>query len=246
MPPLTTIEWTLVCLIFIWSGFVRSGLGFGGAALAMPLMLFIVNQPLLWLPIVASHLLVFSALTVYDRWRDIDWQYLKKAMLILIIPKLIGVFGLLNLPNDLLVILIYGITFCYGLTYLFNIPLKSRSWLVDYLLLILGGYASGTSLIGAPLMSAVFARNVAIEKLRNTLFVTWMILVIIKISSFVAFEVDLQFRYTLYLLPVVAIGHWLGLKMHNRIIRDGGDRYKHLLGIVLVVICGYGLFTALR
>ncbi len=243
MPLLTITEWFLVGLIFIWSGFVRSGLGFGGAALAMPLMLFIVDKPLLWLPIVASHLLFFSALTIYDRLRDIDWQYLKKAMWILIIPKLIGVFGLLNFPSDLLVILIYAMTFCYGLTYLFNYSFKSKNRLVDNILLVLGGYASGTSLIGAPLISAVYARNVSIKKLRNTLFVTWMILVVIKMSTFVVFEVDLQFKYTLYLLPVAAIGHWLGLKMHSRLIAGGGDQYKRILGIVLVVICGYGLFS---
>ena len=113
---LSPFEWVLICLIFIWSGFVRSGLGFGGAALAMPLMLIIVDNPLLWLPIVATHLLIFSALTVYNRLHTVDWLYLKKAMLILIIPKLAGVFGLLNLPNDVLVFLIYAITFIYALT----------------------------------------------------------------------------------------------------------------------------------
>lgn len=245
MLPLTTIEWGLIGLIFVWSGFVRSGLGFGGAALAMPLMLFIIDNPLLWLPMVATHLLIFSALTVYNRLHDVDWQYLKKALLILLIPKLIGVFGLLNLSNDLLVPLIYGITFCYGLTYLFNYSFKSKNQLVDNILLVLGGYASGTSLIGAPLISAVFARNIVIEKLRNTLFVTWMILVVIKMSTFVLFEIDLQFKYTLYLLPFAALGHWLGLKMHNQLIQDAGDRYKRILGVVLIGICGYGLFTSL-
>ncbi len=243
---LTITEWTLLCLVFIWSGFVRSGLGFGGAALAIPLMLLIVDKPLLWLPIVATHLLFFSALTVYNRLQDIDWQYLKKALLIMLIPKLMGVFGLLNLPSDLLVLIIYTITFCYGLTYVFNYSFTSKNRLVDYLLLSLGGYASGTSLIGAPLISVVFARNVSIDKLRNTLFATWMILVVIKMSTFVVFAVDLQFKYALYLFPVTAIGHWLGLKMHNRLIKGGGERYKRLLGIVLVVICSYGLLSALR
>lgn len=245
MPPLTIIEWVFIGLIFVWSGFVRSGLGFGGAALAMPLMLFIVDNPLLWLPIVATHLLIFSALTVYNRLHDVDWRYLKKALWVLLIPKLIGVFGLLNLPNDLLVILIYGITFCYGFTYLFNYSFKSKNRLVDSLLLVMGGYASGTSLIGAPLISAVFARHVAIEKLRNTLFVTWMILVTIKMSTFVIFEIDLQFKYSLYLLPLAALGHWLGLHVHNRLIEDRGDKYKRILGIVLITICGYGLLTSL-
>ncbi len=244
MPALTTFDWASICLIFAWSGFVRSGLGFGGAALAMPLMLLIVDNPLLWLPIVATHLLIFSAITIYDQLKTVDWVYLKKAMVVLIIPKLIGVFGLLSLPNKLLVIIIYGITFCYGLAYLFNYTFSSKNRYVDNLLLVLGGYTSGTSLIGAPLISAVFARNVAIDKLRNTLFALWMILVIIKMSTFVAFEIDLQFKYALIFLPMAAIGHWLGLQVHHKLIQDGGEKYKRILGVVLVVICSYGLISA--
>ena len=33
----TALELGLVALIFSWSGFVRTGLGFGGAALGLPL-----------------------------------------------------------------------------------------------------------------------------------------------------------------------------------------------------------------
>ena len=48
-----------IALVFAWTGFVRSGLGFGGAALGLPLMLFVQNTPLLWLPIIGVHLLFF-------------------------------------------------------------------------------------------------------------------------------------------------------------------------------------------
>ena len=219
MGELSQFQWVIIALIFVWSGFVRSGLGFGGAALALPLMLFVVDNPLLWLPIVATHLLFFSALTVYNRLNEVDWGYLKKAMLVLIIPKLVGVLGLLNLPNDLLVTLIYGIALVYGLTYLFDYNFASSNRYFDNFLLVLGGYASGTSLIGAPLMSAVFSRHVAIEKLRITLFVLWIVLVTIKMSTFVVFDVDLQFKYALLFLPLAATGHWLGLKVHVRLVR---------------------------
>jgi hypothetical protein len=35
----SSTELFLVSLIFMWAGFVRTGLGFGGAALGLPLML---------------------------------------------------------------------------------------------------------------------------------------------------------------------------------------------------------------
>ena len=232
-----------ISLIFIWSGFVRSGIGFGGAALSLPLMLLIHNDPLFWLPIVATHLLIFSGITLYKRLDNVDWAYLKKAMWIIFIPKIAGVMGLLNLPSDILVYMIYGITFAYGLTYVFNYTFKSGNRYVDRTLLILGGYASGTSLIGAPLISAVFARHVELTRLRDTLFVLWIVLVIIKVSTFFVFNIDMQFKYMVYLLPAVTIGHVLGLKAHGYLIHGDGNRFKTVLGLVLVLICAYGLLT---
>ncbi|NKB61159.1 MAG: TSUP family transporter [Gammaproteobacteria bacterium] len=232
----------MVYFLFVWSGFVRSSLGFGGAAFAMPLMLLIVNEPLLWLPIIANHLLIFSILTVYDRLKNIDWTSLGRGLVILIIPKLIGVFGLLHLPNEVLAIIIYGVTFIYGLTWVFNYTFASKNRVVDGVLLVIGGYASGTSLVGAPLISAVFARHVLVQKLRDTLFLLWMILVTIKVSTFVVLDVDLQFAYTLYFLPMVAAGHWLGLQAHNYLIQGKGERYKAVLGSILLLICCYGLW----
>ena len=44
----------VIAIIFIWTGFVRTGLGFGGAALGLPLMLFVQNNPLLWLPVIGT------------------------------------------------------------------------------------------------------------------------------------------------------------------------------------------------
>jgi uncharacterized membrane protein YfcA len=61
-----------IALVFVWTGFVRTGLGFGGAALGLPLMLFIHNNPLLWLPIIGMHLLFFSGLTLLNRLHNVD------------------------------------------------------------------------------------------------------------------------------------------------------------------------------
>lgn len=241
MHELSLLQWVIVCLVFIWSGFVRSGLGFGGAALAMPLMLLIIDNPLLWLPIVAVHLLFFSGISLYGRLHEVDWEYLKKTMMVMIVPKIVGVLGLLNLPNDVLVVTIYGITLAYGLTYLFDIRISSSNPLVEKMLLVLGAYASGTSLVGAPLISAVYVRHVAIEQVRTTLFLLWILLVLIKVSTFFIFDVDMQFEYSLVLLPVAGLGHWLGLKMHRRLIQGDGGAYKRAMGTALVAICGYGL-----
>jgi len=233
-------ELGLVSLIFIWTGFVRSGLGFGGAALGLPLMLFIFNQPIYWLPIIGAHLLFFTSLTLRSRLQNVDWVYLKKSSIYIIPPALIGVFGLINLPNNWLIIFIYSVTLFYALIWFLNMNIQSNNEWFDRFLLAVGGYVAGTSLTGAPLMVAVYMRNVAAERLRDTLFVLWFILVTLKMSTFKTLGVDLHLMSALYLLPIAAIGHVIGLKTHTLILKND-QLFKRIIGAVLIVISVLGL-----
>ena len=257
MSELSLLQYSLIALIFIWSGFVRSGLGFGGAVLSLPFLLLVDNEPLFYLPIISVHLLFFASLTVYLNNRKpahqsgeaarsaslgtVDWSYLKYALGIMIIPKLIGVFGLITLPPALMSTIIFTIVACYALTYILNRPFKSNSRVLDILFLMLGGYISGTSLIGAPLIIAVFMTHVAAHQLRDTLFTLWFILVSIKMAAFIWVGIDLQLLHTLILLPCAGIGHVLGLKVHEKILKAETKVFFRILGGVLLVISGIGL-----
>lgn len=240
-PDFSTLEIVLTGLLFMWAGFVRSGLGFGGAALGLPFMLFIYNQPVYWLPIIGVHLLFFSALTLRTRLHDVDWTYLRTSLVYIIPPALIGVFGLLSLPNLWILTFIYSITLFYAFMWLFNKAIHSeRNWF-DKLLLVFGGYIAGTSLTGAPLMVAVFARNVIQAQLRNTLFVLWFILVSIKMTTFAVLGVELNVMTSLALIPVAAAGHFIGLKTHDVILQND-VLFKRMIGGMLVVVSGMGLW----
>ena len=236
----TTTELGLIAVIFVWTGFVRSGLGFGGAALGLPLMLFIYNQPIYWLPIIGSHLLFFTSLTLRSRINNVDWAYLKKSSIYIIPPALVGVFGLINLPNNWLIIFIYSVTLFYAVIWFMNINIRSNNEWLDRFLLAIGGYVAGTSLTGAPLMVAVYMRNVSAAQLRNTLFVLWFILVAIKMSTFKALGVEINILTSIYLLPVAAIGHIIGLKTHDLIIKND-QKFKRIIGAALIVISVLGL-----
>lgn len=234
----------LIGLLFIWAGFVRTGLGFGGAALGLPLMLFIHNDPRLWLPIISTHLLFFSGLTLRTRLHNVDWRYLRQSSIYIIPPAILGVFGLVNLPILWLNLFIYGVTLFYGLVWLLNKTIESRQDWIDKLLLILGGYVAGTSLTGAPLMVAVYMRHVSKQRLRDTLFVLWFVLVSIKMTTFVALSVDLHFIQALMLLPIAAIGHVMGLKAHQAITRNEA-LFKRWVGGGLVLVSALGLWNLL-
>ena len=234
-------QYVATALIFVWTGFVRSGLGFGGAALGLPLLLLVVDNPLLWIPLIGVHLLFFSGITVGTRLGAVDWPFLKKAFAIMIIPKLVGVFGLLTFPPEIMTTFVYLMTLIYGVMYLFRYQLKSQSQAFDTFLLVIGGYISGTSLIGAPLIVAVFTHSVAKEKLRNTLFVLWFVLVTIKLSVLASVGVEFWWVHHVWLLPAAAIGHVIGLKFHDYLIAQDAAHFKQWIGAMLIVICLIGL-----
>ncbi len=234
------IQLFFTILLFAWSGFVRSGLGFGGAALTLPLLLLIYDQPLFWLPMIGAHLLFFTVFTLRSRLGNVDWACLKKNIVFILPTKMIGVFGLISLPNDWLVIIVYAITALYAILWILNFSIQSEKGWSDKLLLAIGGYFSGTTLTGAPLIAAVFMHQVNKNKLRDTLFVLWIILVTIKMSTLAAFDVKLHFGSALILFPIAGIGHVIGLKMHDTML--GNDRqFKRILGSALLLICVIGL-----
>jgi len=250
MSDLTLTQLVLVLLIFVWSGFVRTGLGFGGAMMSLPLLLLVDNRPLVYLPIIGVHLLIFSMLAVWQNNRTrtaeknpstVDWVYLKKSLKIMIIPKLIGVAGLLTIPANIVSVIIFCIISVYSITYILNKPFKSSHPLSDGIFLSLGAYISGTSLVGAPLIMTVYMVHVAREKLRDTLFVLWFILVSIKMVAFLIAGVDLQLQAHLWLLPATAVGHYFGLRFHARLTAADPVIFYRVIGSALLVVSLCGL-----
>jgi uncharacterized membrane protein YfcA len=240
----TLLQYALAGVLFVWTGFVRSGLGFGGAALGLPLMLFLAPQPLLWLPVIGVHLLFFSGLTLRTRLHNVDWHYLGRSSGYIVPAAIVGVFGLVHLPTAWLNTGIYAISLFYGVIWLFNVAIASHTPWVDRLLLVLGGYIAGTSLTGAPLMVAVYMRNVEKRRLRDTLFVLWFVLVSIKMATFLALSVDLHFPFALALLPLAAVGHVLGLRAHEAITHNDA-LFKRWLGGGLALVSALGLAAVL-
>jgi uncharacterized membrane protein YfcA len=238
----STTQLIAISAIFVWSGFVRAGLGFGGAALALPLLLIVLDQPLFFLPIIATHLLIFSSITAGRGLKNIDRAFLKESLRWMIIPKLAGVIGLLSLPNDWMVWIIYAITGFYAITWIIKWEIRSQSPWVDRLLFIIGGYFSGVSLIGAPLIVAVAVRKMAIDAYRDTLFVLWFILVVIKMLAFAIAGVDLQWQWSLMLLLPTTLGHLMGLRFHQQMLKRDPQVVRQWLGACLLGIIGMALW----
>ena len=254
MGELTLTQLTLIGLIFVWSGFVRSGLGFGGSVLSLPFFLLVVDDPLLFLPPIAIHLLIFSSWITWKGYRqarvlggaasNIDWPYLWQALKIMTIPKLIGVIGLLTISPQIISSVIFAIISVYAVGYILDRRFESKNPWVERALLGLGGYVSGTSLTGAPLIISVFANHVAKHQLRYTLFVLWFILVVIKMASFLIVGVDLQLIHQLWLFPCALLGHLMGERLHARLVAAETPTFFRILGVVLLITALIGLARA--
>jgi len=237
----TDQQFVATLLVFIWTGFVRSGLGFSGAALGLPLLLFIDPRPIVWLPMIGWHLLFFSSFTLGQGWQHIDWTYLRHALKLIIPAALVGVLGLISLPTQWLLVFVYSITLFYALMWVSGRIIQSHHRWVDHGLLLTGGYIAGTSLTGAPLIVAVFMRHVNAHKLRNTLFVLWFMLVSLKMGAFAAFRIDLQLIPALWVLLPATVGHIAGLKTHQIILQNDA-LFKKVIGGFLAIISSLGLW----
>ena len=253
-------QYALIALVFTWSGFVRSGLGFGGALFTIPFLLLIHDDPVFFLPIISIHLLLFAPLTILlskQKAADaegnpvtdihrINWRFVRFALTIMFIPKLAGVIGLIVLPTDLMNSIIFLLIAGYSMTYILGRPLQSSSQTLDIVFLIIGAYISGTSLVGGPMVIAVALRHIRPYEFRDTLFVIWTVLVSIKLAAFAWVGVSLNLLPALYLLPFAGIGHFIGLGAHEKLLRQDSKKFYQILGSILLCASGAGLYQVLN
>ena len=236
----TSVEIVIIALIFTWIGFVRTGLGFGGAVIGLPILMLVGGSPIDWLPIIGIHLLFFSSITLSNSLKQVDWSYLKKSIPWILPAKIVGVIGLLSLPPIVMIVIVYSITSFYAITWILNSQIASEKNWVNRLLLILAGYISGTSLNGGALLVAIYTQNIEVKKLRNTLFVLWFLLVSIKMAAFLMAGVYIDWQFSLLLIPVAGLGHYIGLKVHDQII-ENDTKFKRWMGSSLLLVCIIGL-----
>lgn len=239
-------QYAAIALCFVWSGFVRSGLGFGGAALTLPFLLLIIDNPVVFLPAISWQLLVISVATVITRLENVHWGFLVRLVGVLIIPFILGLIGLFNFSGFALSLTVFFVTFLYGISYCTNKTLNRGSRVLDGLGLLLGGYVSGVALIGAPIIVASSSRRLPAHMVRDTFFVLWIVLVIFKLTGFVVAEVDLQWKLTFLTFPLTLFGHYLGQLVHDKLVQGDRRQFEKAIGVGMVMVSVFGIAALLR
>lgn len=257
MDDLQLWQYLAIVVLFVWGGFVRAALGFGGAVLTLPFLLMVHDEPLVFLPVVAIHLLFFSSLIVIRSYREerraapgeavptINWHFLRYALAVMTIPKLLGVAGVILLPAELVSGFIFVVVSVLAVGYILDRPFRSNSRALDTFMLVLGAYVSGLSLMAAPFVVPIVASRLPREQVRDTLFALWFVLVAMKLAAFVLSGVDLQLRHQLWLLPCAAVGHLLGLRFHRYMLKADTRVFFRVLGSGLLAVSVVGLVRML-
>ena len=246
MTDLTVVQMISLMLVFVWSGFVRAGLGFGGAALALPFALIVVESGQVAPPLLLMQLILFSGLHTVQHWDNVDRRYLGCLAALLVLPVLAGVYSLIKLPNHGLMTLVYLFVLGIAIQYIVQMEFKTVSRAVDGVLLMLEGYVLGSTTAGDPPIVAVSMRYVHPSQVRDTLLCLWLIFAALNLVVLIRAEVDLQWRAQVWLLPATVVGHLIGDRVHGRLIAMQNAVFDRVLGVALFLVTILGLVKLWR
>ncbi|TAK71987.1 MAG: sulfite exporter TauE/SafE family protein [Gammaproteobacteria bacterium] len=238
---MSTMDFVILSLAFLWSGFVRTGFGFGGTALMLPFALLAVDTPLIIVPLIALQSIIFSISTVAKNYKSINYKFLTYLFAILAIPVSVGLMGLVTLSDKMLMSIAYGIVLIYAIGYILPLEVKINTKWIDIPLLACGGYMMGVAFTGSPVIVAVAMRHLPKEQLRDTLLAVWIIIAVVKLISLWILGISLHLNMQLWLLPMVLVGHVTGIFFHSNILKWKGKRFYQLLGTMLLIVTIIGL-----
>jgi uncharacterized membrane protein YfcA len=207
----------IIIIIGIFCGFfVQTVVGFAGALVAMPILLFALD-----LPDAISYITIFYAIAsvylIYKERKNID----REVILRLIISSLIGVVlgtWVLTFGSPQFLKRALGVFILLYVVYTFFDKKKTRNWSkIEFLLGFSGGFFSGLFSIGGPLY-VIIIKNVTpdINIFRATMFGIMGVITFMRIP-FLAYAgvmtVD-HLYYSLYVFPFFVLAIVLGKKMY--------------------------------
>lgn len=230
----------IIIIVGIFCGFfVQTVVGFAGALVAMPILLFVLD-----LPDAISYVTLFygfaSIYLVAREWRDIN----KKVIIGLIISSIIGVIvgtWVLSFGNPQFLKKALGVFILLYVAYTYFDKKESRNWSkLEFLFGFLGGFFSSIFSIGGPLY-VIIVKNVTpnMKIFRATMFGVLGMVTFLRIPAlaYTGLLNETHLYYSLYVFPFFILAIVLGKKMYsllNEVMLKKGLMFLLLLsGIVL-------------
>lgn len=236
---LTTLAITLAILLAAY--FIRGITGFGSGLIAVPLLAHLA--PLQFV-VPLCLVLDFSASLALSRHgrHQVRWDEIRPLLPFTILGIVLGSLLLLNLPREPLLIGLGLFVMLFGMRYVLNLHGEgtlSRRWAPPAGLL--GGMIGALFGTGGPPYVIYLTHRLRDKfELRATFSGLFLLEGALRILSFLVAGLLLQaelFRTLLFALPVMALGLFLGNRVHVGI----GQRQMVLLIGLLLVVSGASL-----
>lgn len=233
---LQPVTFAALAVCFVLAGIIRSGLGVGANAFVLPLALYFYPQPVPLVAAFALHNLLLCTWHTARHHRTVAWPAVWRVFQITLPFFFVGVWMLLSLQTNWLMLVIYGITGGYGLLYLLGRDFRSGRArpILENVLLAGSGWATGVMFAGGALLAAVLARRVPAAQMRDSMLATGSVNAFLKVGSLVLAGVVLPLPLTVALLPAALLGHFAGLQLHDQLV--GRPLFLQILGGVLLAI----------
>jgi len=210
----------VVLTIGIFSGFfIQTIIGFGGALIALPFLLFVMplSEAVSYLSI---FYLISAPIYVYKEWKHIDINLIKKIALSSFLGVLVGIIVLVY-GKPLVLKQALGIFII--LFVLNSLRVKKKSVLfkkLKHFFGFLGGFFSGVFSTGGPLYVMIVQNETTdVKTFRATMFaalglVTLMRVPILVVSGVMTMN---QVYNSLYVLPFFILALFLGKKIYLKL-----------------------------
>lgn len=239
-------------IIVFFANLVEACAGFGATILALIFgAQFFAIEDLI--PILVPLNLLLSLVIVVRYFRDID----RKTLLTRILPITgigmpIGMAIFQAAPSKILKAAFGVIVVILGLFELTQTALKKKNsarplpkW-QGILFLFAGGVMQGLYASGGPFVVYFASREIPEKaKFRTTLALLWLILNLVLTATLVFSEKLTRYtlQYSLYLLPAVLLGTFVGIQVHNRVSET---TFRKLIYALLVIAGGSLAYRTLQ
>lgn len=211
----------IIAATTLTASFISGLSGFGFGLVAMAILPLLVGVKLASAFVSFCALAIFGALTIPLR-KHIAWKALLPLFVGLALGIPIGVYGLVNLPETLLLKLLAGFILTYVGFTLFVRPRvhfhMDRRW--GYLAGFIGGIISGAlSAGGPPIIMYCDSLNLGKKGFKATLQIIFVLMVLYKIPLFYisGLLTGELWRTLLYYSPFVAVGTVIGVLLFQRL-----------------------------
>ena len=246
----------LTAVVVFAAGIVRGYTGFGFSALLVATLGLV--QPLtLIVPLTMLLEIAASVFMMREVWKQIDWRWLTRMLVGIVIATPLGVAALRSAPPGVLkVVVSLAILLCCFAIWRNWKPPWSGGGMTQFVTGIVAGVANGAAAIGGlPIIAILLATGIGSATIRATVSALIFLMDVLGIGSFISgvsmlgiglgVAQDLVFMSTVFLAVAMLVPMLIGVALGSRQFAGTSEAaFKQRTLVLLMVLALIGLVRA--